>query len=112
MSSPWFNPPRDNSRERRLAAVIAYNSANGVTCCWSDRCGQIRAHFDDPKSTPMPKSVFLDINIEGRRGTIAFLPSTMGDTIRVIYGNYGVIKAYSTGRVLVVSEWQEDCMPY
>lgn len=112
MPSPWFFPPRDNCLERRLAAIIARNQDNGVAYHWSNRCSQVRVHFDNFGHTPMPRSMFLDINIEGRRGTIAFLPSAMCDTIMVIYGNYGVIKAFSTGRVLVVSEWHEDCVPY
>lgn len=107
MTRPWFTPVQNNSNERRLAAIIAHNGPD-VLHLWSARCCAVRNFIADPCNCQRPKPVTAEVNIEGRRGTMVFLPNNNRDTLVIMYGKKGYIKATNAGQGYLVSDWIED----
>ncbi|MGD8374253.1 MAG: hypothetical protein PVI21_05370 [Candidatus Woesebacteria bacterium] len=108
ITHPWFTPMSDLSPERRLAVLIARNGVPTADL-WARRCSQVRNHLANPDEHTRPNPTDAPINIDGRPGTMVFLPSHRADTVVVVYEGGGFIKAVNIGNGYRVSDWLDAC---
>lgn len=112
MKLSWFTSSTSNvANEQRLSAELGKNIHNGLADRWLARSNQVSAHFSNPAGNPMPGTVYYDCVFMGSRATVGFVASILGDELTIIYGTYGVVKAFNSGNGYIVTSWQEDVEP-
>lgn len=112
MRLSWFTSSTSNvTPEQRLSAELGKNIHNGLADRWLARTNQVNAHFSNPARNPMPVTAYYDGDFMGSRATIWFVASALGDELTIIYGSYGVVKAFNSGNGYNVTSWQEDVEP-